>query len=248
MSPFLSVTTMPQWPVPTTSLGVVAARFQEDLVPWLPVANYTYVYDKGHIPQSNDTVDHDAFRSYVELPNIGREGHTHLYHIVNNWDTLEDYMVFSQAAPFDLIGSVVNTTSKMVEVALQVHPGEVNPFDPTLFHDVDDWAKINWTDPKESIWMTASELKSLVFAPYTPAELWEFVLEEDHPPAIRAAHGGIFAVRRDTIKSRPREVYERALQRFVEANVTNPELGFMWERFWTPTFSQQYWLPEVENP
>jgi hypothetical protein len=171
-----------------------------------------------------------------------------LYHIVKNWDNLEDYMIFSQAAPFDLIGSVVNTTSQMVDVALQVHPGEVDPFDPALFHDVDDWAKINWTDPKESIWMTPSELSSLVFAPYTPAELWKYVLEEEHPPAIRAAHGGTFAVRRDTIKSRPREVYERALKRFVEANVTNPELGFMWERFWTPTFSHQYWLPKVENP
>jgi hypothetical protein len=148
MSPFLSVATMPEWPVPTTSLGVVVARFEEDLTPWLPVANYTYVYDKGHIPQSNDTVNHDAFRSYVLLPNIGREGHTHLYHIVKNCDNLEDYMIFSQAAPFDLIGSVVNTTSQMVDVALQVHPGEVDPFDPALFHDVDDWAKINWTDPK----------------------------------------------------------------------------------------------------
>ncbi|EHK17387.1 uncharacterized protein TRIVIDRAFT_66318 [Trichoderma virens Gv29-8] len=234
--------------IPTTSLGIVVARYKEDLEPWLSAANYSYIYDKGGIPQSNDTVNHDAFRSYVELPNIGREGHTHLYHIVNNWNTLEDYMIFSQADPYDLIGTVVNSTNQMIDVALQVKPNEVNPFDPTLFHDVDDWAKINWTDPKESIWITASQLSSLVFAPYTPEELWNYVLREDHPPAIRAAHGGTFAVRRETIYSQPLEAYERALQRFTEANTTNPEVGFMWERFWTATFSNQYWLQAVENP
>jgi hypothetical protein len=87
-----------------------------------------------------------------------------------------------------------------------------------------------------------------VFAPYTPEELWNYVLREDHPPAIRAAHGGTFAVRRETIYSQPLEAYERALQRFTEANATNPEVGFMWERFWTATFSKQYWLQAVENP
>lgn len=248
MSPTVSIATAIPLPVPTTSLGIVVARYKEDLTPWLPVADYSYVYDKGQNQQSNDNVNHSAFRSYVDLPNIGREGHTHLYHIVNNWDTLEDYMIFSQADPFDIIGAVVNSTSQMVDVALQVKPNEVNPFNPALFHDVDDWAKINWTDPKESIWMTPSELASLVFAPYTPEELWDFVLQEDHPPAIRSAHGGTFAVRRETIYSQPQEVYERALQRFTEANATNPEVGFMWERFWTPVFSTQYWLQAVENP
>ncbi|KAL7947647.1 hypothetical protein V8C42DRAFT_318366 [Trichoderma barbatum] len=234
--------------VPTASLGIVVARYKEDLAPWLPAADSSYIYDKGGIPQSNDTVNHDAFRSYVELPNIGREGHTHLYHIVNNWNTLEDYMIFSQADPFDLIGSVVNSTKQMIDVALRVKPNEVNPFDASLFHDVDDWAKINWTDSKESIWITTSQLNSLVFAPYTPEEFWNFVLQEEHPPAIRAAHGGTFAVRRETIYSQPREAYERALQAFTEANTTNPEVGFMWERFWTATFSKQYWLQEVEQP
>ncbi|KAL7803317.1 hypothetical protein V8C44DRAFT_370020 [Trichoderma aethiopicum] len=235
-------------PVSTASLGIVVARFKEDLIPWLPVSKYAYVYDKGHIPQSNDTVKHDSFRSYIQLPNIGREGLTHLHHIVHHWDKLEDYMIFSQAAPWDLIGEVVNSTIQMVDVALQVKPNEVDPFNPALFHDINDWAKINWTDPKESIWMTPSQLASLVFAPYTPAELWHFVLREHHPPAIRAAHGGIFAVRRETIYNQPREVYQRALKKFVEANATNPEVGFMWERFWTATFSRRYWLPEIENP
>mmetsp|Transcript_2236 Transcript_2236/g.4092 ORF Transcript_2236/g.4092 Transcript_2236/m.4092 type:complete len:692 (-) Transcript_2236:163-2238(-) len=32
------------------------------------------------------------------LPNVGREGHTYLHHIVNNYDNLADWTVFSQAA------------------------------------------------------------------------------------------------------------------------------------------------------
>ncbi|RFU78887.1 hypothetical protein TARUN_3326 [Trichoderma arundinaceum] len=247
MNSGVSTVTASLWTAPTTSLGIVVARFEEDLTPWLPVGTYAYIYDKGHILQSNDTVDHHDFRSYIELPNIGREGHTHLFHIVHNWNKLEDYMIFSQAYPFDLIGSVVNSTIQMVDVAFQVNPNEVNPFDQALYHNIDDWARINWTDPKESIWIKKSELTSLVFAPYTPANLWDYVLQESHPPVIRAVHGGIFAVRRETIQSRPRQVYERALEKFIEADAINPEVGFMWERFWAPVFSKQYWLQEIER-
>jgi len=33
----------------------------------------------------------------VALPNVGREGHTYLHHIVNNYENLADWTVFSQA-------------------------------------------------------------------------------------------------------------------------------------------------------
>jgi hypothetical protein len=31
------------------------------------------------------------------LPNVGREGHSYLWHVVNNYDNLADWTVFSQA-------------------------------------------------------------------------------------------------------------------------------------------------------
>lgn len=237
------------WPMALASgapspqdLGIVVARFKEPLEPWAALASNTYLYSKGGIAQENDSISHDIFRDYTNLPNVGREGQTYLTHIVNNYNSLEDVMIFTQASPFDLTGPVVNNTEEMVAAAMQVPADDVTPFNnQKLFRDEDDWANINWTAAEEKPWMTENQLKTLVRANYTPAEFWQFVLEEEHPPAIRAMHGGIFAVRRETIQSRPVEVYQRALQRFQEANVINPEVGFYWERMWAPVFSKRYW-------
>lgn len=49
------------------------------------------------------------------LPNIGREAHTYLYHIVSNYDTLDDYTIFVQGNPFDhspnLLKNIQNITT-----------------------------------------------------------------------------------------------------------------------------------------
>ncbi|KAI1073447.1 hypothetical protein F5B20DRAFT_567037 [Whalleya microplaca] len=250
-------------PLPT-QLGIVAARYKEALEPWADFAKNTYLYSKGGTPASSDSVPHDSFRLYQDLPNIGREGHTHLWHIVHNYDALDDITIFTQADPFDLVAPAANTSADMVEIALTVAPDEVTPFNDALWHDVDDWGKINWTDPKQSLWITESQLKTLTLAPYTPAKFWGIIVGDNapgphdrrqdgiwaqpHPGAIRAMHGGTFAVRRETIRSRPKEAWLRALREFEKANVTNPEQGFFMERFWSGLFSDKYQLEKVENP
>lgn len=231
------------------SLGIVVARYKEPLDPWIPVADKVFLYAKGGIPQSNDSVDHGIFHSYSALPNIGREGHTYLTHIVEHYDDLQDIIIFSQADPFDLLSPVVNTTQQLVKVGETVGQDEIEAFNDSLFHDTDDWAKINWTDPKEKLWMTPSQLKTLVYSEYTPAQFWSLVFREcGHPAVIRSYHGAIFAVRRETLRTQPKDVWERALAEFNKANVVNPEIGFFWERFWAPALSKKYWLKQIERP
>lgn len=231
-------------------LGIVVARYKEPLDPWVPVAANSFVYAKGNLTQDNDTVPHSSFRLYEDVPNVGREGQTHLTHIVKNYDNLQDVMIFTQAAPFDLLSPVVNTTLQMAELAMQVCAGDVTPFNPTLFHDVDDWAKIDWNSSEQSLWITQSQIKTLVRANYTMSDFWAMLFPDhpEHPAAIRAMHGGIFAVRRETILANPKSLYETALSKFIEANVVNGEVGFMMERMWAPTFSRKYWLDKVTNP
>ncbi|WYZ46585.1 hypothetical protein EsH8_IX_000810 [Colletotrichum jinshuiense] len=229
-------------------LGIVCARFRESLEPWAPVASNTYLYAKGSVPQANDSVPHSSFRSYTPLRNIGREGHTHLYHIVNHYDALEDVMLFSQADPFDLLSPTVNTTKQMVQKAMRVAEDDVTPLNPGLFHDVAEWKRINWNSSSQSLWITPSQIKTLKRAPYTPGVFWTKLLGGRHPPAIRAMHGGIFAVRRETIRSLPKAVYQKALAEFERANSSNPEVGFFMERMWAPMFSRKYRLTSVQTP
>eukprot|EP00542_Grammatophora_oceanica_P015665 CAMPEP_0194029340 /NCGR_PEP_ID=MMETSP0009_2-20130614/3085_1 /TAXON_ID=210454 /ORGANISM="Grammatophora oceanica, Strain CCMP 410" /LENGTH=651 /DNA_ID=CAMNT_0038668971 /DNA_START=60 /DNA_END=2015 /DNA_ORIENTATION=+ len=75
------------------SVEAVLAHYDEDIT-WIddvrkedPSVQYT-VYSKNSIP---------PFES-IRLPNVGRESHTYLHHIVHNYHHLADWTIFSQAA------------------------------------------------------------------------------------------------------------------------------------------------------
>jgi Protein of unknown function (DUF3431) len=73
------------------TVEIVIAKYKED-VSWTQRLTQHYtIYDK-----SNDPI----FYSY-RLPNIGREPHTYLYHIIKNYDNLADITVFLQGDPVD---------------------------------------------------------------------------------------------------------------------------------------------------
>jgi hypothetical protein len=81
-------------------MDLIVARYKED-ISWLGDLNaniiiYNKFYDEGNL-----------------LPNIGREAHTYLYHIINNYDNLTDIVGFIQGdATENNIGhrEVVTTT------------------------------------------------------------------------------------------------------------------------------------------
>jgi len=91
---------------------VVIARCYEDL-DWVPKLNCKYIiYNKGgHLIQDS-----------ITLENIGREGHTYLTHILNNYNNLSEYITFCQGNPFphccDFINQVNNFDSKLMWIPL----------------------------------------------------------------------------------------------------------------------------------
>jgi hypothetical protein len=74
------------------SVELVIARYNEDIL-WLnKVKNMKItIYNKG-----KDNIDY----KFIKLPNIGRESHTYLTHIINNYDNLLDTTIFCQGDPF----------------------------------------------------------------------------------------------------------------------------------------------------
>ena len=69
-------------------MKLIISRYKEDLG-W--EENYTsIIYNKG-----------GPIPSTISLPNVGREGHTYIYHILSNYENLDDYTVFLQGNPFD---------------------------------------------------------------------------------------------------------------------------------------------------
>lgn len=82
-------------------LHIVIARYNEPLN-WLTTCLTpeqrlsVWIYNKGP-PVSVDGVPSHQIQS---LPNIGRESHTYLTHIIKQWDNLPERVYFIQADPF----------------------------------------------------------------------------------------------------------------------------------------------------
>eukprot|EP00928_Gymnodinium_smaydae_P062653 TRINITY_DN4646_c0_g1_i1.p1 TRINITY_DN4646_c0_g1~~TRINITY_DN4646_c0_g1_i1.p1 ORF type:complete len:702 (-),score=97.77 TRINITY_DN4646_c0_g1_i1:121-2226(-) len=78
-----------QGEVAKSELEIVLAQYDESITWSDPYASIRTVYCKGPPPEGAE--------GCVRLPNVGREGHTYLHHIVENYDNLADWTVFSQA-------------------------------------------------------------------------------------------------------------------------------------------------------
>lgn len=72
---------------------IVVARYNEDLA-WLKKVPWEYiVFNKGKsLPK--------WVRNEIKLQNIGREGHSYLTYIIDNYENLPDYTIFVQGDPF----------------------------------------------------------------------------------------------------------------------------------------------------
>ena len=79
------------------SVELVVARYDED-ASWCDAYNCT-VYNKGE--DSPTLRARRAAARWRTLPNIGRESHTILSHIVERYDELADWTVFMQGDPWD---------------------------------------------------------------------------------------------------------------------------------------------------
>jgi hypothetical protein len=74
---------------------IVLSRFNED-INWISLINNNkyniIIYNKGEKIDNKDI---------IEIENIGREAHTYLHYIINNYDNLSNYTIFLQGEPFE---------------------------------------------------------------------------------------------------------------------------------------------------
>jgi hypothetical protein len=77
---------------------IIIARYNEDLS-WIDESPFNrhpiIIYNKG----DEINIKNENIKKIVNLPNIGRETHTFLYHIIENYDNLSDVTIF-------LVGSI----------------------------------------------------------------------------------------------------------------------------------------------
>lgn len=192
-------------------MEIVISRYKENL-DWVSnIKNHKVtIYNKG---------DFDS--RYINLPNIGREAHTYLYHIIENYNNLDDYTCFLQGNPFDHLN--INIYKLNIEIENNYKPLYIeykcdmngNPHHPNL------------------------QIDKLIFEP----------LFIDKPDLIKFVVGAQFIVNKKYILNRKKEFYEILLEKFNRTDIDDffhkkNKMPWVMERVWgyifDPSFKTKY--------
>jgi len=200
---------------------IVVARYNEDIKWLLPFKLVTIIYNKG---DDTDLIINNF--NTIKLKNVGRESHTYLYHIVNNYEILKKRTIFIQGRindhkvldfedyfkdTYDFIAKTSNLKLDKLKTMIE-HYGK--------------WSKEN-----------------IQKCEYTPYDWIEKViginLNEISNDETKVVWGANFSISREMIHRKPKIFYENLL-RFLDYNI-NPEEGHYMERSWYILFHNNYY-------
>lgn len=173
-----------------------------------------FVYTKARIEMMPLSTSLPPTVRIIKLPNVGRESHTYLHHIIENFDALADFTVFTQANPFDH-----RTRHQM----LQTFMTSTEDFFPPLSHN---------RVPPEWKFVTGSIKNSGT----TIGGWWKKMFNTPYPTdTLYTAWNGIFSVHKSRIISKPKSFYETLISSI--SHHFNPEEGHFFERTWGNIFA-----------
>jgi hypothetical protein len=193
------------------NLSMVVARYNEN-IDWIKKYKNVIVYNKGN---ASDLEKSEI--PFTTLDNVGREGHTFLYHIINNYDNLSNWTIFIQGNPFDHCPNFYEKIDKLYENINNNIVPENN------FNFLSD--RIYNSDISNCPYHSNIPLKKV----YNDI----FNTEEENKPIIFSP-GAQFYISKKLILTKPKNYYEKILK-LLDYNI-NPIEGFCIERLWKYIF------------
>jgi Protein of unknown function (DUF3431) len=213
------------------SLEIVVARYNENLhfIQYDPFGQFPiWVYNKGTNLKFYKT-DNMTIKS---LPNVGREGHTYLHHIITHYDCLPEVTVFLPgSADFHLKwekSSMVLFEAMEKMKTIIIHDMEVE-------HICDILADFSMNNhPSQNpINRNENQIVDLEPSALRPFGVWYHTWFPDIPCRY-IVHNGVLAIHRDHIRQRPKEFYQDFIEQLSTSS--NPEVGHYVERAWCALF------------
>lgn len=219
------------------TMDVVVARYRED-PGWLaPLGGYVLLYDKSGDAAGAAALCRGAgLARLAALPNVGRESHTYLHHIVDHYDTLADVTVFVQGDVMDHVPEAYrwrHPAEWLRDLAAQALERGVSGNAAPHLHYGSMCARRELR--MATIWPTLKDSGRTLGG-------WLDWALEPLPDAERAARrvpegeaiawyaGACFAARRDHLRQHPRAFWERLLAQVSDH--ADPEAGHYMERSW----------------
>lgn len=205
--------------------SLIISRFNED-ISWLEEIKgfKIIIYNKGKALSNN------KFKNIINLNNVGRESHTWLYHIVKNYNHLDDVSIFLQGRIDDLgcmayqnPNDYLNNLNKYGFNASRY--GLLGPFH---WHwNVNIYKDIRYKKQWENNEISSSSIGFRNFA----KKLFPKI-----PILIATSYGGCFAVKKETILQHNLIFYKELLD--ILSKNKNPIEGHYMERLWCYIFAK----------
>lgn len=190
---------------------IVVAKYNED-ISWLNnYKNNCIIYDK----------------SKGDLPNIGRESHTYLTYIIDNYDNLPDVVFFTQ-------GNKSDHSYQSIEYFLNIDKYSKNY--NYLASDYYFYSENTQEYSKDHLYgyrnMQPYPLDNFGFRKWFKTYIDD---EYDINSYVTLWWGAIFSVKREQILTRSKDFYITLLNYIPNTN--NPEVGHYFERSWFYIFN-----------
>ena len=191
---------------------IVIARYNEDIRYLLEYSNISIVYNKGNnnIPLKFN---------YINLPNVGRESHTYLYHIINNYDNLANKTLFIQ-------GNIKD--HKLYPIYDYIYNNHEDFIGRKSEHPIYFLKKHIVHEGKYLKELKKGDLKKSKYTPYEWINLIGInICNIDN---FEMVWGANFSVSKNLIHKKPKIFYEHLIK-YLEYE-KNPEEGHYFERAW----------------
>lgn len=236
--------------VDPTHLLAVIARYRED-VSWLRQAALpAIVYDKSGEPDCRSAREQttapsgDASVTVMPLPNVGRESHTYLRHIVATYPDFPKATLFLQANPFPHLPPDTGPR-ELAALALQLADKGV-PFKGLAYYSL----KCDHLGRPHDMKNPDSKGKWAGYGKDIPVGRVYAELFTGPVPQRYHARGaaGLFLVSGARLLSRPKALYERALELVLADPRDAENTGHAMERLWSVIFNGYAVLHQGKYP
>lgn len=209
---------------------IVVARYNEN-VDWLkkePFNKFKHIiYEKGPNLLNCERCH--------KLKNVGREGHTYLHYIIENYDKLPNIVVFLPGSAMDI--KSYHKQMKTLEIMNMLLNSKDDIIsrcvDGDLMDSLKDFILAEYGSSNMENLGINNERK-LQEAPIRPFGKW---FETNFPNIKKVTdiwYNGIFVVTKEQILKNPKELYVSLLKQLDSHS--NPEVGHYMERAWASLF------------
>jgi hypothetical protein len=198
----------------------VVARHEEDLR-WLrrvPSSFRITIYNKGKSPALPENLLEREGVRVMPLPNVGREAHTYLTHLVNRHDSPAGITVFCQGRPFDHAPDLHDRLDALAK-------GAEKP-DPFLW-----FGFLEESDDPQGKRLFVPWSKNPSGEELSTGRIFEKLFQAASPDLFCFRGGAQFAVSQEGVMQRPKEFYQKAIELCIQEPLAPHSFERLWDRF-----------------